>query len=382
MKNEYLYLDRKQVGIVTALNSVHKTQNFHPWTIEGEEGYYLYKEYQTKDGIPKAFLDFFKTLSIRSIIDARIELINLDEFNSYAQFELRAAFNPYDIDNLPERLYHYTNADGMLGILSSRKLWATHYSFLNDYNEFEYAKGLIRDTLMNFLEDSENDVAIKTNWKIFEDQFKYYNTFLVSFSTAKDRLSQWRAYANYCKGYSLGFRTENIGLATPPKERSQTFIIRPVLYDPLVQREIIEDTIRQTILEINKMPEPFKGPYHYSSEFYKLLHWKSLLSIVTFKSKHFEEECEWRAIHMQTDFDNLYPDNLEIRFRSNSEHLIPFIELDLNSEIGDKSERFPLNEIVYGPTLNHELAQKSLTLLSKKMLKKNIVIEKSNLTLR
>src|SRR6266540_2391483 len=34
-----------------------------------------------------------------------------------------------------KNVYHYTTWDGVLGILRSRTLWATHYKFLNDFSE-------------------------------------------------------------------------------------------------------------------------------------------------------------------------------------------------------------------------------------------------------
>jgi hypothetical protein len=32
-------------------------------------------------------------------------------------------------------LYHYTDQKGLLGILESKQLWATHYRYLNDTSE-------------------------------------------------------------------------------------------------------------------------------------------------------------------------------------------------------------------------------------------------------
>lgn len=383
MKDEFLILNKKQVGIIKALNSVHKFQNFDAWTIKGYKGYYLYKEFQTKEGIPQDFQDYFNTLKATTIKDVEIQLINMKAFNTYKfETEIRAASNAYDLSQLPKNIYHYTGSKGVLGIITTQKIWATHYSFLNDYNEFEYAKDLIRKILEEILDNSEFQNTLKENWHLFEAQFKYYNTFLVSFSTEKDLLSQWRGYSNHGKGYSLGFETKVIGLATLPKERSQTFTIRPVLYDKRKQKQIIKEAIDYTLKEIYKNLEQFGSPYHYSLEFYKLLHWNCLLPIVTFKSEHFKEECEWRAIHMQDDFDKFSTENLKIRFKTNLENIIPYVELDLNSEVGDQSERFPLREIVYGPTLADDLAEKSLELLTKKLLKKKINIQRSKLTLR
>jgi hypothetical protein len=51
------------------------------------------------------------------------------------------------------RLYHYTNEQGLYGILDHKCLWATHYKFLNDYEEIV----LFRDKLIEFLYPSTLD---------------------------------------------------------------------------------------------------------------------------------------------------------------------------------------------------------------------------------
>jgi hypothetical protein len=40
------------------------------------------------------------------------------------------------MDGEPEHLYHYTTAEGLVGIVRDRKLWATDIFHLNDRREF------------------------------------------------------------------------------------------------------------------------------------------------------------------------------------------------------------------------------------------------------
>src|SRR6266568_442547 len=42
------------------------------------------------------------------------------------------------------RLYHYTSQEGLLGILSSKTLWATRIQSLNDSTEFAYTLALLK----------------------------------------------------------------------------------------------------------------------------------------------------------------------------------------------------------------------------------------------
>jgi len=39
------------------------------------------------------------------------------------------------VSEIHPRLYHYTTLQGVLGIIQSQCLWATHYKFLNDSSE-------------------------------------------------------------------------------------------------------------------------------------------------------------------------------------------------------------------------------------------------------
>ena len=66
-----------------------------------------------------------------------------------AQANLSNSDNEFDKDFKPsDRLFHYTSPEGLYGILESDCLWATHFKFLNDSNEFFAA----RKSLTEFVE--------------------------------------------------------------------------------------------------------------------------------------------------------------------------------------------------------------------------------------
>jgi hypothetical protein len=73
------------------------------------------------------------------------------------------------ISDIPE-LYHYTNLDGITGIINSGSLWATHFSGLNDSLETLVFKDLLYQPLSKWLEkhienqigNSFDQVVIKT----------------------------------------------------------------------------------------------------------------------------------------------------------------------------------------------------------------------------
>ena len=47
----------------------------------------------------------------------------------------------------PLTLYHYTDQAGLLGIMESRRLWATKVQYLNDFMEFGLAVDIAKKKL-------------------------------------------------------------------------------------------------------------------------------------------------------------------------------------------------------------------------------------------
>jgi hypothetical protein len=50
-------------------------------------------------------------------------------------------------DDLPQQLFHYTSAEGLISIIKSRSLWASDMLCLSDASEAEYANQLILDAV-------------------------------------------------------------------------------------------------------------------------------------------------------------------------------------------------------------------------------------------
>jgi hypothetical protein len=73
----------------------------------------------------------------------------LDESVKAAIKLLRTAKETADMPSgpLPRHLYHYTNAEGLYGILRTRTIWATEFDFLNDRSEFSYAFDILKERL-------------------------------------------------------------------------------------------------------------------------------------------------------------------------------------------------------------------------------------------
>jgi hypothetical protein len=141
------------------------------------------------------------------------------------------------MSEVPGELMHYTNAGGLHGIISSKSLWASHTSFMNDAEEIVgfYSRVLpmiLRQELEQLVIDSEDFAEavnaerrrgidlignrVDTIVKGLEPLAKAQDYYVVSFCTATDEwisknglLSQWRGYGEN-GGYAIVFDTEKL----------------------------------------------------------------------------------------------------------------------------------------------------------------------------
>jgi hypothetical protein len=65
----------------------------------------------------------------------------------------------------PKHVYHYTTIDGLTGILSSGKLWATDLSYVNDATEYVYADILIEDAVRTLKPTPFFNDVLKVLWQ-------------------------------------------------------------------------------------------------------------------------------------------------------------------------------------------------------------------------
>ena len=143
------------------------------------------------------------------------------------------------IDDYPE-LYHYTTAIGLQGIISSNSLWATHFEYINDSQEFKgyfqhRLPAILHECILTPIKESYNtDMLVKrrldetggldASMKIIEDDLveaitralqTVYEPYFFSFSGATKQapddglLSQWRGYGSD-GGYAIVFDTKGI----------------------------------------------------------------------------------------------------------------------------------------------------------------------------
>src|ERR1051326_5588338 len=158
--------------------------------------------------------------------------------------------NLIDHQEIPDGcLYHYTDATGLIGILSGGTLWASHARYLNDASELQYGSALVSTLLSErqskatpslvsqFISGAKQVVNQRGSWTATRSDNVFRQAFVCCFCSDGDLLSQWRGYASRGSGYSIAFDGESI-LEQAKQANVQEHRLRRVIYDPQKQKKI------------------------------------------------------------------------------------------------------------------------------------------------
>jgi hypothetical protein len=267
-----------------------------------------------------------------------------------------------------DTLYHYTSLAGFLGITTSKSVWATDCSFLNDASEFQHGLGLAIGQVGNPIMDP--DAYYQAFQHVVGSKLmglEANDIFVSSFSEQPDLLSQWRGYCPSGAGLCLGVDAPALA-AFCIKNGYQ---LHKCLYDPVEQNRKVHGLVDEcrTRFHSNTMAYeeyarlPFPAQALYSIDHNSRMtegegkpaadeaaDWlcDQLANLVPlFKNPSFQEEHEWRVVAA------LPPQ--PIQFRLHSSYLAPYIELPIFA-----AGRAALREVIVGPNPNQSRCARSI----------------------
>src|ERR1043166_2511198 len=138
---------------------------------------------------------------------------------------------------LPSTLFHYTNAAGLEGIVSSGAIYLTDAFYLNDKTELSYT----RDLVAQIVKERATSIAPSlhrffaqrlTGFDPFASNDINFACYIASFCERSDLLSQWRTYGAGANGYALALA---VGECADPAMLATTGLppaaLIPVVYD-------------------------------------------------------------------------------------------------------------------------------------------------------
>lgn len=237
-----------------------------------------------------------------------------------------------DASGAPSRLFHYTTALGLLGIVQHSVLWATDARFLNDAEELEHAYELFADELPNIASPAEDPAHFlhehRADFARIFDQYKdlvgrelsarKFPVYVACFCESPDLLSQWRAYGAE-HAYAIEFDREllekaiqNIAGYDRGKRLSQ------IVYGRAAATSLLASAVRDIQADTNL------GHLGVHAHYMAL---NLTATIAAIKHPGFSEEREWRAI---VALEREEP--AQVRFRASPHAILPYIEIPFGLE--------------------------------------------------
>ncbi len=236
------------------------------------------------------------------------------------------------------RLSHYTDSAGLYGIITEKKLRATHYKFLNDNTELRWATTIARRVLESKLGSVRGAIAKQLLSEILanlDEDESVFDAYLVCLSSKRDSLSQWRAYGrgkSYCLSLDIAYLKK---LEATVAEHHYFF---KVLYDEKKQERLIGDAFEQVLRLARRAAATTdeKQSFTWAKDTFE-----AMLAIfsVFFKHPAFADEAEWRLV--------LVEPTGEVNFRAApNKGIVPYLEIALST---DPPSEAPLKSVRLGP---------------------------------
>jgi hypothetical protein len=225
----------------------------------------------------------------------------------------------------PDHLYHYTSTEGLLGIITSKKFFATDILSMRDQSEFRHGVDLARQVIRE-LHGSERNSVTDSLLHAFEDNptlgvGEGFFLHAVCFCCKGDVLSQWQSFSTK-GGFALGVDIHQLR----KREASGHLILAKMLYDEMLQREIVEQVVKNGAAVFSQFETSLKQSRTCLNNFIFELGVTLYNSISRFKHPCFSSEDEWRILIG----DHASEAAKEVRFRAGERTVVPYREVTLD----------------------------------------------------
>lgn len=248
------------------------------------------------------------------------------------------------------KIYHYTDLNGLKGIIESNSLWATNFRFLNDAAELEHGTALFVNALNYLTDELGQDNIELMREKILEYKTRQsWHQYNISFCEAPDLLSQWRGYGS-AQGVCIEFDSDE--LLESLNFRGLFPVYGSVFYTKTKETLKIREEILRFMADERLISKSRK------SNLWKILSTAELVSQLPpmFKDESFSEEREFRIVLQSSHRDR------NVEFRVNAYGLIPFIKIHAHED-GVCKGRLPVRSVMVGPCRDPNFVREGIRML-------------------
>jgi len=284
-----------------------------------------------------------------------------------------------------EKLYHYTSAVGLKGIVG-KEFWVTESHFLNDRSEFQIGTETYFEILKKYISNTELVQRIIMDLSAemerldripkVGDRVAYSGDYVISFCLDEDSILMWSEYSDFL-GYCIEFDFQKL-----LDSFKDVYFHGTVIYDKCEQMKYMEETFQE---------EFFNGIFGTDVLGWEDLdrlsdeQWQDFISdssvICELYNMFFKKECfagerEYRFIFSCMHDGGICPSAAKEKqyFRIKNEVYIPFVKQELRSLES-------LESVMVGPKNESDIAVKGLEYFFRNE-KLDVKVKKSAVPLR
>ena len=243
-----------------------------------------------------------------------------------------------EVRNAPTTpLYHYTNREGLEGIISTQQFWFTDYRHLNDDTEIRFGMDVAK-TILAELGTNMSRVKIFCDMVIdlfsAENMDTTFGFYIASFSRDRDELHQWQKYGQDGQGFAIGLAPKLFAMEDKPnrKPHENTFV-SPVCYGMAAARFLhlpaIESATRIVAKTVERktkaMSDINRGMPFFDEMARNLIAAELILNSLIVKDSNWSPENEVR-LFILGESANLAP---YVSQRSRGAETVPFIKSEM-----------------------------------------------------
>jgi len=266
------------------------------------------------------------------------------------------------------KLYHYCNETTFWSICKNKSIWLSSIFTMNDSKELSWGREILTKVLKQYRDEFQQEFRIQLIFIVFSIE-KNLLPLIASFSKNGDLLSQWRAYADDGKGFSIGLDASHIYNDFPVR-------MKKILYKEKEQKQLILHSLKTFHKYWIKNTNNFSGVLLNT-----LIEFS--VDIASLKNPTFFEEKEIRLIHLLRNENGKWVDSGgnnskkdvlpggSVLYRKRSSIDVPYINVPFSY-----SKNNFVKEIIIGPKnkiSEDELNKKLIALnLSKIKIRKSL----------
>lgn len=232
---------------------------------------------------------------------------------------------------LPKRLYHYTTAAGLRGIIEENAFHAGNYRFLNDETEIHHGMEVVSQSLAARFPLGLDKSYAPFQW---EQMIEFTEVWVVCFSELRDDLNQWRSYGRpggdrYCIALDRTLLKAEVGSHHFTRPQWLRVMYTSNEKSRVIRRICAEERIRPS------KKSATQGSITLDLKLYMML--------PAFKEASFAAEKEWRFVIYQRPRYPRYEDGTPVQFKESGGHLTPYLT------VAPEDGKLPIAEVLFLP---------------------------------